>query len=540
MKSLIKYSLPIILLLSAAQISEAQVLVPADEPDATENALFGWDAATFGNLSVISAPQKDMGSLKAVGSISIYTGSLENRRRLYTEISPDGLPAFSNFGISVDVNTSGEIAVGSLGDNNGALFSGTVFMYQFTDTAYTLTGKLASTDLKMGDRFGYSLDFHDEQSDLLVVGAYQADGMETKSGAAYLFEKKENGWMQMQKLIANDGNSNDYFGHSVHFVTPGILAISAYNADGAAERSGAVYIFERNAENEWVQTAKISDSSGNSSDLFGYVLNSGSHYNLWSVVKTSIPPTTDFTGHLFVGAPGTNHENGQTGSVYLYYKNSEGSWTQRSEIVEENAAHNDHFGISIAHFEDQGLLFVGANRAGETAEGTVYSYSYYYNNWDPEDNSFELWNEPYLAIEDGEPLEYFGSRLNASENTLIVSSPYKRDNGKVNAGAAYFFELLAVSNEENLDEVIEYKLEQNYPNPFNPSTTIKYQVKDPGQVTLTVFNLLGQKVRTLVNEFQTTGSYTATFDAFDLSSGFYFYRLEVNDFVSTKKMMLIK
>ncbi|MCG8372797.1 MAG: T9SS type A sorting domain-containing protein, partial [Balneolales bacterium] len=79
-----------------------------------------------------------------------------------------------------------------------------------------------------------------------------------------------------------------------------------------------------------------------------------------------------------------------------------------------------------------------------------------------------------------------------------------------------------------------------YPNPFNPSTTITYQVKDPGMVTLTVYNLLGQAVQVLVNEHQTVGSYSALFDASSLASGFYFYRLEVNDFVNTKKMMLIK
>lgn len=86
----------------------------------------------------------------------------------------------------------------------------------------------------------------------------------------------------------------------------------------------------------------------------------------------------------------------------------------------------------------------------------------------------------------------------------------------------------------------EFGLSQNYPNPFNPTTTIEYQVKEPGNVKLTVFNLLGQEVQVLVNKRYSVGTYAVDFDASELTSGIYFYRLEVNDFTSTKRMMLIK
>ncbi|MCP5061039.1 MAG: T9SS type A sorting domain-containing protein [Ignavibacteriae bacterium] len=85
-----------------------------------------------------------------------------------------------------------------------------------------------------------------------------------------------------------------------------------------------------------------------------------------------------------------------------------------------------------------------------------------------------------------------------------------------------------------------YALNSNYPNPFNPTTTIKYQLKENGFVSLKVFDLLGKEVASLVNENKSAGFYETVFDASDLTSGLYIYKLTVNGFVSTKKMLLTK
>ncbi|MCX8009721.1 MAG: T9SS type A sorting domain-containing protein, partial [Ignavibacteria bacterium] len=85
-----------------------------------------------------------------------------------------------------------------------------------------------------------------------------------------------------------------------------------------------------------------------------------------------------------------------------------------------------------------------------------------------------------------------------------------------------------------------FELSQNYPNPFNPSTRIKYQIPSDSYVNLEVFNVVGQKVATLVNTEKKAGYYEVTFDAKDLQSGVYFFKLTAGDFVSTKKMMLLK
>ncbi|MEO8209560.1 MAG: T9SS type A sorting domain-containing protein [bacterium] len=86
----------------------------------------------------------------------------------------------------------------------------------------------------------------------------------------------------------------------------------------------------------------------------------------------------------------------------------------------------------------------------------------------------------------------------------------------------------------------DYKLYQNFPNPFNPATIISYKVNEGGFVTLKVYNLVGQVVRTLVNEYQGVGTYSEQFEASELSAGIYLYKLQVNGFTSVKRMTLIK
>ena len=112
------------------------------------------------------------------------------------------------------------------------------------------------------------------------------------------------------------------------------------------------------------------------------------------------------------------------------------------------------------------------------------------------------------------------------------------DNVYVDSICVNYVPLGVGNNNNNTPKV--YSLNQNYPNPFNPSTQISFGLPKSGNVKLVVFDILGREVKTLVNEFQTAGTHSITFDASSLASGVYFYSITANDFTATKKMLLIK
>ena len=85
-----------------------------------------------------------------------------------------------------------------------------------------------------------------------------------------------------------------------------------------------------------------------------------------------------------------------------------------------------------------------------------------------------------------------------------------------------------------------YELSQNFPNPFNPSTVISYSLPTVSNVKLIIFNSLGQTVKVLEKGFKNAGSYSVNFNATELSSGTYFYKIEAGQFTQIKKMMLLK
>jgi hypothetical protein len=105
----------------------------------------------------------------------------------------------------------------------------------------------------------------------------------------------------------------------------------------------------------------------------------------------------------------------------------------------------------------------------------------------------------------------------------------------------YSYDITALTSiDDNPNLVYDFSLAQNYPNPFNPSTTISFELRKASKVTLEVFNTLGQKVATLVNDQMIAGPHRIKFEGSDLASGVYLYRLTADNLHVTKKMMLLK
>jgi len=85
-----------------------------------------------------------------------------------------------------------------------------------------------------------------------------------------------------------------------------------------------------------------------------------------------------------------------------------------------------------------------------------------------------------------------------------------------------------------------YVLYHNYPNPFNPTTTIRYELPQDGIVTIKLYDILGQEVATILNEYKKVDRYEVIFNAVGLASGVYIYRMKVNDFITSKKMIILR
>ncbi len=126
--------------------------------------------------------------------------------------------------------------------------------------------------------------------------------------------------------------------------------------------------------------------------------------------------------------------------------------------------------------------------------------------------------------------------------TLVMVGSFNDDSSKVSIDEVYYNEAppsLAV-NENPTTSVNHFSLEQNYPNPFNPTTSISFSLEHQEKATLKVYNAKGECVGTLVNGVVSAGAHQVTWNAANLPSGIYFYKLQTTDFTQTKKMLLVR
>ncbi len=130
-------------------------------------------------------------------------------------------------------------------------------------------------------------------------------------------------------------------------------------------------------------------------------------------------------------------------------------------------------------------------------------------------------------------------------DSVLIAIFIAGNGGFPNVGSKMFVDDLSWSNASdvaNLGGEIpdKFDLLQNYPNPFNPSTKIRYSLPEVSSATIKVYDMLGNEVATLANEEQPAGNYEVDFNASELSSGIYFYKLQAGNFIEMKKMILIR
>ena len=137
--------------------------------------------------------------------------------------------------------------------------------------------------------------------------------------------------------------------------------------------------------------------------------------------------------------------------------------------------------------------------------------------------------ELIIAYVIGKGTDYFNSITVARENVQRAIQEYQSN-----------FATMSYTPPPATNPVNSYVLYQNYPNPFNPTTTIRYEFPQDGVVTIDIYDILGQRVKTVLNEFKRADRYEITFNSAGLASGVYIYRMKVNDFITSKKMVLVR
>ncbi|MGE5500035.1 MAG: T9SS type A sorting domain-containing protein [Syntrophothermus sp.] len=194
-------------------------------------------------------------------------------------------------------------------------------------------------------------------------------------------------------------------------------------------------------------------------------------------------------------------------------------------VDKENADGNPGPNVTSVNSNFGELLVSDASKVGTRVE-LQDGASTYNNFWD----SLVVKKPGYIRVKNGD-------QFSAISGILI----YSYSNYKIFPRKNSDFEGYKTDVKNTYTGVAkDFSLTQNYPNPFNPSTSIQYSVPADGFVTLKVFNALGQEVRTLVNQYQGSGNYKVTFNANDLPSGVYLYKLSAGSFNLVKKMMLVK
>ena len=425
----------------------------------------------------------------------------------YAQISEFKLTASDNaagdeFGRSASI--SGDYAVvGAFKDDDNGDFSGSAYVFKRTGTSWAQEAKLLPADGATGDFFGESVSI---SGDYAVVGARNDDDNGINSGSAYVFKRIGTSWAQEAKLLPADGAERDNFGQSVS-ISGDYAVVGAFKDDDNGSSSGSAYVFKR-IGTSWVQEAKLLPADGATGDFFGESVSISGDYAV-------------------VGAKGDDG----TGSAYVF-KRSGTSWAQEAKLLASDGAAGDFFGLPVSISGDYAVVGAHDDDNNGDHSGSAYLFKRTGTSWT---------EEAKLLASDGAAGDHFGV-VSISGGYVVVGAYFDDDNG-TDAGSAYLYTGFAtpVGVESEIAGLpAEFALSQNYPNPFNPETVIEFALPRSGDVSLVVYNLRGEEVALLLSGTMPAGNHRVSWDASNVSSGIYFYRLQAGDFVQTRKMVLLK
>ena len=225
--------------------------------DAAAVNMFGYSVSISGDYAIVGSPQDSYGS----AYIFMRQGTDWVQVAKLTANDAAGGDAF---GVAVCIDDDYAI-IGAFRDDDGASDAGSAYIFKREGTNWVQTAKLTASDPAYNGEFGKSVSISGEYA---IVGFYGDDDAGSLSGSAFIFKRNDNIWSEHAKLTANDATADSYFGWSVS-ISGNYAIVGAYHDDHAGDRSGSAYIFERN-DNTWVQIPKLIADIPASNDHFGF------------------------------------------------------------------------------------------------------------------------------------------------------------------------------------------------------------------------------------------------------------------------------
>jgi hypothetical protein len=277
--------------------------------------------------------------------------------------------------------------------------NGYAYVFTRSSTNWTQQAKLLASDGEEDDFFGFSVSL---DGDTALIGAYGDDDNGDTSGSAYVFTRSGTTWSQQAKLLASDGEVFDLFGFSVSLNGDTAIIGTMWDDDNGAN-SGSAYVFTRSGTT-WSQQAKLLASDGAVQDQFGY--------------SVSLSGNT-----ALIGAPYNDDNGNDSGSAYVFTRTGT-TWTPQQKLLASNAVAGDYFGWSVSLDGDTALI--GATATYLSTIGSAYIFNRTGTIWTQQDE---------LLASDSTAEDRFGYSVSLSGDTALVGAPYD-DNYK---GSAYVF-----------------------------------------------------------------------------------------------------
>jgi len=382
---------------------ESAILVPLDGfPE--DN--FGISLSLSGNMALIGAYKDDDNGFFEVGSAYVFEFDGLNWSQSEKLMASDGAPN-DFFGYSVSLSGNRAL-IGSYRDSDSGNRSGSAYIFDFDGKNWNQNAKLVANDADSGDYFGYSVSLSGNRA---LIGSKNDDGVVGTTGSAFIFDFNGDAWVQSAKLFGDDGEYEDYFGHSVSLFGNRAL-IGAYGDDGIHTDIGSAYEFKFDGL-VWAQTVKLLPEDGESYEGFGY----------------SVSISGD---RAAVGAIGNNSSLEST-SVYIFDFDG-ANWVQESKLV---AADGDiRFAQSVSLSGDRVMVGAYGDASAGYNSGAAFMYGFDGLNWSETQK---------LTARAGAPNAYFGMSLSMSGDRVLIGAANDKNNAGLKVGAAYIYDF----NDEN-------------------------------------------------------------------------------------------